>query len=494
MNISNRGATGLIIGVIALVIGLPFFLKARLGKEEIPDDAVRIVIVTPHNAAIRTAFAESFDAWHRTRHGTPAAIEWRLIGGTSEIIRYLDAEYRARDTAGIDLFFGGGAYDHTKADRLGILAEPWPADAQPPGLAFIPERLGGETWRTPRFFGTALSTFGICYNPDRLRDLGIEHAPVRWSDLADFRYFGHLGITDPTKSGSVAKTMEMVVHDQCLRAVFSAGYTLADIAAFEADLPAAPAAYHEAITRGFHAGLNLLRRLGANARTITDSAGKVPADVSTGLAAAGMVIDFFGRFQAELTRSPEGLERLIYRTPEGGSSVSADPIALLKNAPNREIAIRFLHFVLSEEGQMLWCYQPGTPGGPRSRALRRLPIRRDFYPGEGSAYERHRPYLQDELGDPAIDPYRLATAYPYVFRWTGPHFGLIRDLFRAMCIDSSTELKAAWVHFNTHPSPHFDALPPDLASPINTPLERRDALTRWSAFFRDSYRRALAAP
>ncbi len=485
MSISNRGAMLLIAGALALVIGLPFLLKARLGKEEIPAGARRVVIVTPHNAAIRTAFAEGFAAWHRANHGTPAAIEWRIIGGTSEIIRYLAAEYQARDTAGIDLFFGGGAYDHLKADRLGILEAPPPL---PPELLAYPERLGGEIWRTDRFFGTALSTFGICYNPDRLRDLGIAEPPTRWSDLADFRYFGRLGVTDPTKSGSAAKAMEMVVHDQCLRAVFAAGYTLADITAFEADLPAAPPEYEAALRRGFLAGLNLLRRLGANARTITDAAGKVPADVSTGLAAAGMVIDFFGRFQAELTRSPHGLERLIYRTPEGGSTVSADPIALLKNAPNPETALRFIHFTLSEAGQKLWCYKPGAPGGPRTHALRRLPIRRDFYPGENSRYETHLPFLQDNLGDPAIDPYRLAAAYPYIPRWTGPRFGLIRDLFRAMCIDSAPELKAAWVHFNTHPSPPFDALPPDLDRPIRTPLERRDALTRWSAFFRDSYR------
>ena len=37
----------------------------------------------------------------------------------------------------------------------------------------FPEKLSGETWRTATLFGNVISTFGICYNVDRLRDFTI---------------------------------------------------------------------------------------------------------------------------------------------------------------------------------------------------------------------------------------------------------------------------------------------------------------------------------
>ena len=109
-----------------------------------------------------------------------------------------------------------------------------------------------------------------------------------------------------------------------------------------------------------------MRRIGANARYFTDSASKVPIDVSTGDAAAGLAIDFYGRYQAETSKAPDGAYRMQYVTPEGGSSVSADPISLLRGAPHRELAVRFIEFVLAPEGQRLWTYAPGTRGGPQN--------------------------------------------------------------------------------------------------------------------------------
>lgn len=51
------------------------------------------MVITPHNEAIRQEFAEGFSAWHRARYGSPVRIDWRMIGGTTEIMRYLASEY-----------------------------------------------------------------------------------------------------------------------------------------------------------------------------------------------------------------------------------------------------------------------------------------------------------------------------------------------------------------------------------------------------------------
>jgi iron(III) transport system substrate-binding protein len=77
----------------AAVISLPFIFRAPTAQSDWrPGDPV-LVAVSPHNEAIRHEFARAFSRWHRDRHGAPVRVDWRAIGGTSEIARYLVAEY-----------------------------------------------------------------------------------------------------------------------------------------------------------------------------------------------------------------------------------------------------------------------------------------------------------------------------------------------------------------------------------------------------------------
>lgn len=570
-----------IMALAALVIGLPFILRRGLEGGAWHDDDPILVVISPHNEAIRYEFARAFSDWHREEYGRSVKVEWRIVGGTSEILRYLESEFtasfqawwrrqgrawpsggvgmmldrrfdpsidpedpqerrrcemqrrlhaafRANDDpakfgAGIDLFFGGGSYDHGKSAAEGLTVPPWGPDAVPPGILatedgveLIPESLGGEIWRTRYFYGTAVSTFGICYNSDRLADLGIPEPPESWMDLVDPRYLHELGMADPTKSGSIAKAFEMIIHQQCDQAVQTAGFSSEQAEEFEKTISASdgwpdtvPSSYQEAIERGWLEGLRLVRRIGANARYFTDSSGKVPVDVGSGNAAAGLAIDFYGRYQAEFSRGPDGRERMFYTTPRGGSSVSADPISLLRGAPQREIALRFLRFVLSEKGQRIWNFAPGTPGGPEKFALRRLPIRRDFYPSENARMQDHfesvRHYCVDDLADPAVNPFRLGERFTYHPRWTGRLFNLHRDLIRTMCLDSGQELRAAWEAIVSAGGP--EACPeamaalermPDRPEPLDWQSAhsiigdygRLETMRLWTICFREQYRRA----
>jgi len=559
----------LVLLVAGLVVALPFIFRREADAGDWRAGDPELVVVTPHNEAIRQEFAAGFARWHRQRYGRPARVDWRVIGGTTEIMRYLGSEYavsakryfksrgvvwpadgasvvlarkrpddgparalweafRACDapgmvTCGMDVFFGGGVYDHEKAEKQGLTVPAWGAQGPPPGIfedgrgrTLIPREMNGEVWRGAAFYGNVLSAFGICYNVDRLADLGIAAPPSSWEDLADPRYFGHLGLADPTKSGSVAKAYEMIVHTRCARAVADAGFTREQIRRFETAIagagsqpPEVPRAYQEAIERGWRDGLRLLRLLGANARYFTDSSSKVPMDVSTGAAAAGVAIDFMSRFQAELS-TPRGRGPvMVYVTPVGGSSVTADPLSLLRGAPHRELAVRFIEFVLGEEGQRLWNYRPGTPGGPERFALRRLPIRRDFYPSEdeafGAAERARRPFLSDPLWEPETDAYHLGESFLYEPRWTSVHFGIQRDLIRAMCMDSGDELRRAWraildaggAAANPEAMRLLEELP---QSPVPltwrsaveeyAKIPRHDYLREWTAFFRRQYRLA----
>jgi iron(III) transport system substrate-binding protein len=514
-----------ILFALAIIIALPFvFRQTPVSGNWKQGDPV-LVIISPHNEAIRYEFERAFSRWHQAKYGKPVKIDWRNIGGTSEIARYLDSEFASaakpwirstfpalageagqvaedlvkdakpsRDERveawdafrvaddpkafgiGIDLFFGGGWIDHDNARKRGEVVEPWKKGQEPPSLReiferdLIPETLAGESWRSSYVFGTAVSTFGLVYNLDRLRDLGIPESdyPKRWSDLADPRYYRQVGVTDPTKSGSVAKAFELIIYSEVYRYVKEVGgLTDAQIADNEkriktwsdeqtkagakltrSSVPDDLKAYQLLVEAGWVSGMELVQRIGGNARYFTDSASKVSIDVSMGDAVVGMSIDFFGRYQAQTSRAPDGTERMRYGNPIAGTSASCDPITLLRGAPSRELACRFIEFVLSTEGQQLWNYRVGAPGGPEKYPLRRLPIRRDFYPSIDptlqATHVKHQANSTDDLTDPNIDPFQIAEHFKYYSRWTGGHFSVQRELIRAMCLDSGEELRAAW--------------------------------------------------
>ena len=192
---------------------------------------------------------------------------------------------------------------------------------------------------------------------------------------------------------------------------------------------------------------------------------------------------------------------MAYITPEGGSSISADPVSLLRGAPQRDLAIKFILFTMSDAGQKLWNYRVGAPGGPKKFPLCRLPISPAFYPPSEHA-AAHAAHTLDDLSDPNVDPYQLALRFHYIPRWTASHFGVQRDLIRAMCMDTHDELRAAWAAILANGGPEnnpaaMDALHrlPDKPWPLSwqtatTRHDRLELLRHWSDFFRASYREA----
>lgn len=262
-----------------------------------------------------------------------------------------------------------------------------------------------------------MSQFGICYNPDFIKRLGIA-APKEWQDLGNPAYAGSLALADPTKSGSVARTFELLVQGQIQE-------NLRD---------QRPETRDQKIAEGWDEGLRLIQRMAANARYFTDSASKIPQDVGQGNAAAGMSIDFYGRSYAEELKTKDGRPRVVWIAPKGGTTMSADPIAVLKGAPHGEIAQEFVRFCLSKDAQRLWFQKPGTDGGPRERSLHRTPIRRDMYV----------PDILALTTMPDARPYEDEGNFTYDRALTGKVFNTLRQLVKVMCIDSHDEMKDAW--------------------------------------------------
>lgn len=475
---------GIIILALVATIAVPFILRPRQPSPEQADDT--LVIITPHNEAIRHEFTAGFRAWYRAKTGRTVFIDWRNVGGTSDIARYLEGEYaasfrnlwtktpgrawsaeiqsayrngrlppdapplarQARETflrseagCGIDLFFGGGPYDFGLQAQAGSLVDSGIMEMHPGWFAedVLPRTFGGEEYwdRGHLWFGAVLSSYGILFNRDALKRLGFDREPAQWTDLADPRFLGQVGLCDPTQSGSIAAAFENVIQQQIHRS----------LDALRAADPAADpkAAAAKAVRQGWVDGLRLLQLVGANARYFTDTSQKPPIDVATGDCAAGMCIDFYGREQQDAVRRRNGTDRLGYVSPDGGSAYSVDPIALLRGAPHRGPAVAFIEYVLSLDGQKLWNFRAGTPGGPVHFDLRRLPVRRDFYShGEWRALR----------SDPEVDPYSQGNLLVHHDEWTGGRlFVDMEFIIRVMDVDTHLELAEAWKAVIGAPAP-----------------------------------------
>ena len=391
--------------------------------------ALRLVIITPHNEQIRTEFSFAFDRWHRARYdGQGVVIDWRTPGGTSEIRRQLFAEYQAAIRRGpiepgsmsYDLLFGGGSYEHTQVKRAVSFTAPdgtrhaatlsIPVDFSPEQLDewYGDNTIGRNVLYDPdlHWFGTAVSGFGIVYNTDVLARLGVPQ-PQTWNDMTDPRLVGWVALADPGQSGSIATAVEVILQ-----------------------------------RLGWQDGWRLLRESSANARYFADSSSKIPIDVSLGEAAVGMCIDFYGRTQAQFIRNADGSERVGYVDPPRLSDIDPDPVSLLNGGPNQQLAIRFIEFCLTEQGQALWQFPRATGDddmGPHRFELRRLPARRIMY-------ERYFDRFVDK-----VNPFDLAEPMD---SWNPDIRSFVAPLLGAMAIDNLDELRAAWVAINAAPADH----------------------------------------
>ncbi len=440
------------VAAFAAVLFGPLLLRKKVDLAAPADQT--LIVITPHNEAIRHEFARAFSDFYFAKHQRRVRISWRTPGGTSEISRYLASEYlgafqyywtnalhhpwsaavqanfdnakaspddparraflESNVSCGVDVFFGGGSFDAALLAGAGRLVDCGVIAAHPELFNdhVIPQNLGGEPlWdQHGRWVGACLASFGICCNTDSLERLR-RHLVLRppanpqtWAALGDPSFFGQVALADPTQSGSVGKAFEMIIQQQM----------------GEAPNPA----------EGWTRAMRLLQNIGGNARYFSDSAATIPFDVEAGDAAIGMCIDFYGRFQSEFVRKADGSSRLQYVSPAGGSSIGADPIGLLRGAPDAALAREFIEFVLSPQGQRLWDFKVGTPGGPEKYALRRLPILPEIY---GPQFAQFR-------SDPEIQPYQQAQTFVYHPEWTGSLFRAIGTIVRAMCIDPREEL------------------------------------------------------
>lgn len=392
-----------------LVLFTPIALRYAIGRTDHAGpqkDALDLVIITAHSEPIRREFEEAFSTWHQKHFGSPVEINYLNFGGAADMRRTLDAKketvFAKSGTYEIDLAWGGGdtLFDTILKPHLeGIKLEPKLLKEIFPQPTIAGLRLY-DVSDPPLWFGTALGSFGIGYNTDVVKYLGVRE-PRTWTDLKDPRYRGWLLLADPTRS-STSRTMFMVIVERAMADAVNEGRSADD---------------------GWAEGMGIVRQICANARNFSDSANILPTQVSSGEVAAAMTIDFYARSQMQAL--PD--DRMGYVEPSNATVINPDPIGMLKGAPHRELAQRFVEFVLSEQGQRIFDVKAGTPNGPRLSTLRRLPVRQSVYSD------------MRDFADP-VNPFEQTTTFN-TSRDRTKTFGIIGELVQVSCIDLLEDLR-----------------------------------------------------
>ncbi|MSS71255.1 MAG: extracellular solute-binding protein [Candidatus Latescibacteria bacterium] len=404
----------------------------------------RLVLVSPHWEGIRYEYEQAFKRHYRAQTGRDVDVEWLSIGGTSDILRYLRSEYGKRpDGIGIDVFFGGGIDPYFQLADLKLL-HPYrlPDDL----LNRVGKEIGGLPLYDPeyRWYGAALSGFGILYNRIVLRLLHLPE-PKTWADLGDPRLFSWVGSGDPRGSGAVHMAYEMVLQ-----------------------------AY------GWEKGWEVLTAMGGNVRNFVSGSGQTPKDVTVGEVAYGMSLDFYAAIQI----AEAGADKIGYVMPKGQTSVNPDAIAILKGAPHLSVAEAFVQFVMSEAGQRLLMLRLGAPGGPVRYELRRFCVIPDLYARVAG------------MSDVTDNPFLWETGLRYDSAKGAKRWNVLNDLIGVLLIDSHAQLSEAWkrqIREGLSPEGGLAAMPVSEAEALALADRWKDVefrsrtLSAWTVFARKKY-------
>ncbi|MDD4871263.1 MAG: extracellular solute-binding protein [Kiritimatiellae bacterium] len=439
-----RYYSGLLFILIACLpyVSILWHSKQNIQTSEYNKDKEIISIISPHRREVRSEYSRGFHEWILKKYGRNVEIRWLDTGGTSKILKEIESRYATSpDSPGVDLMFGGGIAPYYTAIEKG-----WLARIDPPKeiLDTIPLLCAGAAVYDTghRWFGVALSGFGILYNKPLIERMHLP-VPETWEDLAQPVFQSWIAASDPRASGSA---------HMCYEIVFQA--------------------------YGFEKGWSLLTKICANVRNFSEGSAMTPLEIASGQVAAGMVVDQY----AETAINNVGRDALVFVLPKGLTIVGADSIAMLRGAPSPALARLFVTYVLSREGQLL-LYQSAGKGG-QLHSLHRLPVRKDLY----------------EVPDaPSTRPYDFQGGFVYDEMKGMRRWKLVMDLIGIWLIDSHDDLVKAWrkvIYYGMKPEMVNKLCAPPVttdqvdtfAEQMNDPRKAREIIKQWALDAKSRYR------
>ncbi len=324
----------------ALAAGLLMASTAASAMED------KLVIVTSFPKDLTGVFKKAFEARH------PGIKVEMLKKKTTAGVKYIQ-ETASNNTSDIFWASAPDAFEVLKGD--GLLAR---YEVKAKG---IPARIGAFPINDPEGYykGFAASGYGFMWNTRYLQAKKLP-VPKEWEDLARPVYFGHVGMSAPSRSGTTHLTVETVLQGD-----------------------------------GWEKGWALWKRIAGNFKTVTERSFGVPSGVNSGEFGIGIVIDFFG-FSSKATGYP-----VEFHYPTVTALVPAN-IAIVNKAPHPKNAAAFIEFVLSAEGQKLLL-------DPR---IQRLPVRPELY--DGPAKHLPNPFTGGVAAKVAFDVKKSKARYNLV--------------------------------------------------------------------------------
>ena len=229
------------------------------------------------------------------------------------------------------------------------------------------------------FVGFAASGYGIMYNTRYLTANNLP-APKEWDDLKKPIYFGHVGFSAPSRSGTSHLTVETILQGE-----------------------------------GWDKGWATLLTIGGNLQQVSDRSFGVPDAVNSGQYGVGIVIDFFG-LSAKASGFPV---EFVYPTV---TAIVPANVGVIANAKNQKAAQAFVEFLLSDEGQQILL-------DPK---IQRLPVRMDTYKKAPKDYP-----------NPFTDP-RLAKGITFNSELSEQRYELLNSLYDRVVTFRLRDLNAAW--------------------------------------------------
>ncbi|OEY67043.1 ABC transporter substrate-binding protein [Marinobacter sp. X15-166B] len=275
--------------------------------------AEKLVVVTSFPVTLTGPFEAAFEKKYPN-------VDVEIINkSTSSGVKYIQETASSNTT---DLFWASApdAFEVLKND--GLLLKTGIANEQ------IPDNISGFPMNDPEGYyqGFAAAGYGIMYNERYLAAKKLP-VPAEWEDLAKPEYFGHVGMSAPSRSGTTHLTVEALLQGD-----------------------------------GWEDGWAKWKFIAGNFSTVTERSFGVPDGVNSGQTGLGIVIDFFG-----LASKASGFP-VDFVYPSTTAIVPAN-VGIVKNAPNAEIAADFVKFLLSTEGQEILMLPE----------IRRLPVNVDAY-------------------------------------------------------------------------------------------------------------------
>ena len=341
-------------------------------------------ILSPHGDEITNEFRTAFNAKYPN-----IKLEFVNQDGSGGIAKYVLSQFKGKGPdqgINFDIMFGGGAEIFQDIDDAKAL--------QPLASTYnLPKELNGVPLYAPdkNWVGAALSGFGILANKSIADRDGLP-LPKSWADFADAKYKGRIELADPRQSGSSHTIDEVILQ-----------------------------------TNGWEKGWQILTAMAANSSGFISISSQLLSDVKGGQAVFAPAIDFYGR-----TAVADSGGKLVYIEPQGQNIITPDPIGLLRGAPNKADAQKFVDFVMSTEGQKLWMFKKDTPGGPKGNTLYRQSALPALY--------------QPISGDSTIttDPYKTKTDRDFDSKMATERYRPLNDLIGSVLVDNLSLLKRAW--------------------------------------------------